>query len=638
MTWMIKNIEIRNFKFFKDVFSLDLNRKHLLLYGENGSGKSSIYWSLYTLFQSCYKSPTGDDAMKYFMPQNDQNLRNKFSDDADESSIKIVFDKGDNVNQKSYEDSNVRCNTSLAGDNFMRLTTGSSDFLNYKSLSALFDFKNSQMPDIFPILERESFSTLFGNPALGLHEMGQDVPLEPKSAEYWWRYLRENIVSIERCQNHKLVKKSSQSYKDYIELLTKFNGLLSQYVEEVIRITNDKLGNDFHVDVQLGFIYEEATIVKQKVGPEVNIDVRLCPPKVILKGFMIHNQLNNGRVPIEHPRSFFNEAKLTCIALAFRLGMIDSKHLAGDDAASVLVLDDLLISLDMSMRLKVIDTILKYSADYQMLIFTHDLSFYELIKEKIDSAESKDDWNLKKLYNYDDINVIPKPILLPNEDLLDKAKAFYHTCNFAACANTLRRICEIELKRLLTYNETHEFDTENEDKPREVVLKGMIDVWYRLCKDINAVGFTSNIQVFRKILMNPMSHGDVTTPIYREEVRLLLQDVETLCNIKKDAIVDKDHCSVDCKYKLSLTNGGREHWVTFQFLDTWSKYTIGDKSFVDNPKILMHQADFSKGICGNQDKDTTKLKNIYKSICKELFGRNETVYPLLCTDSIIVLP
>lgn len=45
MSWRINNIRIKNFKFFKDEFVLNVNGKHLLLYGENGSGKSSIYWS-----------------------------------------------------------------------------------------------------------------------------------------------------------------------------------------------------------------------------------------------------------------------------------------------------------------------------------------------------------------------------------------------------------------------------------------------------------------------------------------------------------------------------------------------------------------------------------------------------------------
>lgn len=48
----IKDIHIHNFKFFNEAEPINLKSKHLLLYGENGSGKSSIYWSLYTLFET----------------------------------------------------------------------------------------------------------------------------------------------------------------------------------------------------------------------------------------------------------------------------------------------------------------------------------------------------------------------------------------------------------------------------------------------------------------------------------------------------------------------------------------------------------------------------------------------------------
>jgi recombinational DNA repair ATPase RecF len=46
MSWRINQIEVKNFKFFKNTFTLNIDRKNILLYGENGSGKSSIYWSV----------------------------------------------------------------------------------------------------------------------------------------------------------------------------------------------------------------------------------------------------------------------------------------------------------------------------------------------------------------------------------------------------------------------------------------------------------------------------------------------------------------------------------------------------------------------------------------------------------------
>src|SRR5688500_7202205 len=61
----IDKLHINNFKFFQDEKPIELKGNHLLLYGENGSGKSSIYWALYTLFEASLKGKD-DDIKKYF--------------------------------------------------------------------------------------------------------------------------------------------------------------------------------------------------------------------------------------------------------------------------------------------------------------------------------------------------------------------------------------------------------------------------------------------------------------------------------------------------------------------------------------------------------------------------------------------
>ena len=55
----LHELHIQNFKFFPkhDTKSplLEINGKNLLIYGENGSGKSTIYWAIYTLLESAFK-------------------------------------------------------------------------------------------------------------------------------------------------------------------------------------------------------------------------------------------------------------------------------------------------------------------------------------------------------------------------------------------------------------------------------------------------------------------------------------------------------------------------------------------------------------------------------------------------------
>ena len=61
----INRIHICGFKAFPNDFELQLEGKNLLMYGENGSGKSSLYYALHALLQSVFKD---DKGAKYFKP------------------------------------------------------------------------------------------------------------------------------------------------------------------------------------------------------------------------------------------------------------------------------------------------------------------------------------------------------------------------------------------------------------------------------------------------------------------------------------------------------------------------------------------------------------------------------------------
>ena len=75
----INDIIISNFKFFSKERTIHLGGKHLLLYGENGSGKSSIFWGLYTLLEASFKNAS--ETKKYFLPlsKNEESLVNIYA-------------------------------------------------------------------------------------------------------------------------------------------------------------------------------------------------------------------------------------------------------------------------------------------------------------------------------------------------------------------------------------------------------------------------------------------------------------------------------------------------------------------------------------------------------------------------------
>ena len=78
----IEKITFKNFKAFREEQTIDFKNKNVLIYGNNGAGKSSIFWAIYTFLQSSIK--TQPEIEKYFrffdsaVDSTHQSLRNIF--------------------------------------------------------------------------------------------------------------------------------------------------------------------------------------------------------------------------------------------------------------------------------------------------------------------------------------------------------------------------------------------------------------------------------------------------------------------------------------------------------------------------------------------------------------------------------
>jgi hypothetical protein len=88
-----------------------------------------------------------------------------------------------------------------------------------------------------------------------------------------------------------------------------------------------------------------------------------------------------GRI-VDRPQAFLNEAKLTQLALSVRFAAsLVNLH---ESDLKLLVLDDLLVSLDMSNRMEVVEILLDDTfANYQKIILTHELGFFREFRRKI---------------------------------------------------------------------------------------------------------------------------------------------------------------------------------------------------------------------------------------------------------------
>ena len=91
----ITKIEIKNFKAFRgpDVIDLSENGQSLLLYGENGSGKTSLYKALELFLES-----SENDSLKFIDHKNFSAI-----DEGDDGYVRLHFTPNPNLQKTTYE-------------------------------------------------------------------------------------------------------------------------------------------------------------------------------------------------------------------------------------------------------------------------------------------------------------------------------------------------------------------------------------------------------------------------------------------------------------------------------------------------------------------------------------------------------
>jgi len=526
----IKKIVLKNFKFFFGEVEIELDRKNALIFGENGSGKSSIYWALYTFFQSVFKD-SPQNVQKYFN-QSDQSLRNRFADDAEESFIKLIFEDG----QQSTTDrtiSNSVVNTKTG--NLIKQAVLGSELINYKLLSKIHDFRNPHQIDLFPLMDKDTL--MFINFRENL--IKSDQTEGTANAQDWWEYIKNGMQP--RGKMHE------QPYKTFKAATEKFNEELKFYLDSIIESVNEylvKFNQKFTITFE--FIpceydgFEENSTTKRTHKTVV--------PKIYLHASVNHHQLHESKKHITRPHTFLNEAKLTAIALSIRFAMLDQKldtsNLA-DDTPKFLVLDDLLISLDMSNRERVLDIVLKEFSKYQILILTHDRNFFELIRHRINHFK-QENWKYIEMYECER-DGIPQPFIKDSDTYLDKAEKFFLDKEYEIAGNFLRKEAESFCKDFLP--KKHQFTSEYNHHD----LNGLILQSLKFAKDagLDETLFTE-LDSHRKFVLNPTSHDSYDVPKYNSEIGNCLKTLKALREIKNEPFLKRGE---QVEFELTSADG-----------------------------------------------------------------------------------
>jgi len=413
MSSRINRIEIQNFKAFSE-FSIDVEGRHLLVYGANGSGKSSLYWSLYTFLQSARKPQYS--IAKYFTSGDKENLLNLHEDVAtrpgqitltlrdEETKIDTTYNISETIHGTYQEP--IILNADLA-----------SDFIDYRFFFGFSHFRNSERFDLWPLFEKEILPFC--------------VPKNSRIPIECWNEIKSGKPNPSGSGG----VAGTYAYDEFHIKTNEFAVILERIINDISSEAQEFYNKHFsHKDPLPVTLKLGVTELPSAVGSNKD-DFEFTRPFVEF-GIQINGQA------ISRPQSFLNEAKMTQIALSIRFAA--SLVNLNQSDLKLLVLDDLLVSLDMSNRKKVVEILLSETfVDYQKVILTHDLGFFQEFRRKV--ASNHTDWCFLHLQGTSSTTITPVPVKTD----LEKVEEYIAGHNLDEAALCLRKVTEATVDRFL---------------------------------------------------------------------------------------------------------------------------------------------------------------------------------------------
>jgi hypothetical protein len=216
----------------------------------------------------------------------------------------------------------------------------------------------------------------------------------------------------------------------------------------------------------------------------------------------------------------------------------------------------------MSHRDKVLEIILKKVDEYQILILTHDRAFYNLCKRRIDNLLKKDDtykWEFKEMYQdcTDDNDEIPIPFITDYQSHFSLAKKYFKDFDYPACANYLRKETEKILRELLPQNKTVAQSSEEGKGSVPLLLNAVIKKFEEYYSSIGG-DFSpfEKLHEYKDLLMNPLSHHNIESPIYKLEIINTFEILKNLHQIRI-LVIEEDPENIN-KFLLTETDSNGE--------------------------------------------------------------------------------
>ncbi len=463
----ITKIEIKNFRAFYGAYQIDLHKagKNLLVYGENGSGKTSLYQALRRFLES-------SEGGHQFKPHH--NIFN-----SDEGYIKLHLRTDAQSKQDTYEWSEtVKDETN---DELLIQASRAEGFLDYKDLlETHYLHRENDIVNVFDLLVKTLLANTVNRQTdrrLAENWASIQPPFPRRSATTQIAAFETQVVNFNRA----LVNRLTELQAKVSEILRKFE----------INVTLD-------LDFQ-GIIYnrDQKTLDNQEI--------------------LLNVEFFDRDIPTHH--LFLNEAKLSAIAIAIYFSSI---LLQPTSELKILALDDVLIGLDMSNRLPVLDILEEYFADYQIFLTTYDKAWYEIVKQRTSHGGK---WKAVEFY-FRQTDEYEIPVYAEDKAYLDKAREYLDANDYKACAVYLRTAFEMIIQE---FCEDKHLPVRYHRDPNKQESQDFWDA-IKIRNKITALldqKLINDIELYRSRILNPLSHATIAN-IPKKEIEDTIETVERL--------------------------------------------------------------------------------------------------------------
>jgi energy-coupling factor transporter ATP-binding protein EcfA2 len=414
----LTTLEITNFRAFPQPYKFDFDDKNVVIYGENGSGKSSVFRAIEYFFMASEEASA--DITKHaniFMPDT-QEIANIFMPDTQEIAkdlVEISLTFSHPLQNKSTARKFVWNNEgSSPNEPEIREINNALSLLDYHKLLQLHNVRSGNVQnqiDLWPLLQHTILYRIIN-------------PETQQTFQADYNQITELLNTTRRTKAQNLALESIiQSYElGFITALKNLTSIANQLLMYFFPITDETQQSNTRIEFLLDDFHMPI--------PDRTTKTQAYAPQLFMRAYYYGKQINQFS-------TFLNEARLSAIAISLYLAAI---KLTPPANVRLLVLDDVLLGIDLPNRLMILDILKAKFDDWQIILLTHDHIWFTMIRDNLPRCK------FLELYQNESFG-IPTPILKPFTKSLDRAKEYLQSKDYAAAGFYARNALEEYVKK-----------------------------------------------------------------------------------------------------------------------------------------------------------------------------------------------